>query len=239
MGDFKLALIINVFEGEEHLPKVLRIRPNVDYCIAVTQKVSYNGEYYDRGHEVASREKLIDKIVEFVPQLHLKPRINERLKRNMGIQEAIKQGCTHFIECDSDEVYSPIQFETAKKHLYENDYDSSFCRHINYYYSNEYLMNPPLTFYVPFIHKLTKETIIGVDFHTIEMDETRRISPIGKMKVFDEKELIMHHYTLVRENIGRKLRNSSAQFKDVPSLVNDFNSFPKKVILCESVKKIV
>ena len=235
-----LALIINVFEGEEHLHKLLNIYPYIDVCIAVTQKVSYNGEYYDEGHNMAKGlYPLINKVVEFVPDLSLSPRQNETIKRNLGIKTALELGATYFLDCDSDEVFEPKQFQKAKKNVIEGGYDSSACHFRTYYYSKDYVVDPPEIHYVPFIHRLTPQTMTGSTFYPVSyVDETRKISPANNIYVFEREELEMHHYSLVRENMGLKLRNSSAQLKDVPKLLRDFNSFPKKLIFHEGVKRI-
>jgi hypothetical protein len=79
---------------------------------------------------------------------------------------------------------------------------------------------------------LTEFTVIGKKKfhrkHKLPVDPTRAIFPIGKSLTFAESELVMHHYSFVRKDISRKLRNSSAREDhdfDIEELVRTFHMF--------------
>src|SRR5688572_26707671 len=108
----KISAIYNVFDGEEHLPHSMKtIFDHVDLVILVWQNLSNWGETHEPLLQFMTPEdfagfdynKII--MVKFDPILHMGPMMNERAKRNMGIEIARDKGCTHFFHIDCDEYY--------------------------------------------------------------------------------------------------------------------------------------
>ena len=56
-------------------------------------------------------DHLIDNIVDIKLNLSLEPRVQETEKRNLLIQDAEDNGCSHVIVIDSDEYYTKKSFE--------------------------------------------------------------------------------------------------------------------------------
>lgn len=224
VSEMKLAVIVSLFDGEELLKGALsQIRNHVDTVIVIWQKVSNWGEKYPEVTKTVNalkREGLIDFAQQYRPNFMHSPRENELEKRKIGLQMARSQNCTHFVFIDSDEYYDAVQFENAKDKIEKERYDSSFCRLYGYYREPIYRLEPIEGIFVPFIHKLTSHTVLwkkkhhrSHDAQKIPVDPTRATYPIGKSIIFDTEDIVMHHYTLVRKDMGRKLRNSSAKLE--------------------------
>lgn len=64
-------------------------------------------------YRLRDEDKLIDRIVDVELDMKKEPRVQETDKRNILIQDAQDNGCTHCIVIDSDEYYTKKAFETA------------------------------------------------------------------------------------------------------------------------------
>lgn len=234
----KLAIVVNVFDGEELLEgALLCVRNFAHQIIAVWQTRSNNGEKYLGGKREILRLKkkgLVDIDIEFFPNLEKTARANELRKRQIGLDIA-REHNTHFLSMDTDEYYEREQFARAVG--IAKNYDSTFCHLYTYYKEPIYQLTPPETYLVPFIHKITDKTSLG-EKHCYHVDPTRAVSPLGVHYVFSFEEIAMHHFSFVRKDIGRKLRNSSAKnddVRDIEQLVSQFKNFdPEKrnMIVC-------
>jgi len=207
MSGIKIIAIYNVWDGEEHLEKSVKsLEKYVDDFIGVVQFQSNKGEYYDNGVKVA--DKLM-KCIEFKPNLGIPAIQNEINKRKLGLDYARK--FTHFIFSDCDEVWKgiePRKYNTASK--------------IYTYYKHENLTTGLDSYYVPAICPLPSDNGFAY-FHAWKAkgfycDPTRAckgnvIEQVGEM----------HHYSWVRNDIGRKMRNSSANLTN-NQLLQDYNN---------------
>ena len=226
----KLAAIYNVWDGEELLEGSIRqIREYVEEVIVVYQLISNYGEKYPKS--ILEVQKLfalniIDIVEGFTPHLEWSGARNETLKRAIGLQAARLSGCTHFLFMDCDEYYDPEQFAAAKRKIEDECLDSSACRLATYYKTPCHRIAPPEEYYAPFIHKIYPDTVNGMMAYPVYADPTRRVSPHHKFHAFTPDELLMHHFSYVRKDIGRKLRNSSAKgnFGDIEKLCTNFTS---------------
>ena len=200
----KLAALFNVWDGDELLPLSIElIYPFVDNIIILMQEVSNYGEKYSPSLDFT---KNLDKImiVDFTPTNERASR-NETIKRQIGIEEAHRLGCTHFFSIDCDEMY--FDFEELKKEYIEKGHEGSFCEMFTYYKLPSLRFENKDNYFVPFIHKLNKNTLTGFKKYPVYVDPTRGIN--CKDVILLSKP--MHHYSWVRKNIERKLRNSSAR----------------------------
>lgn len=210
----KLAAIYNCFDGEELLPGSIRqIQGEVDELIIVYQYESNSGEWY---HELATTLVALKATYpeatfrEYHPDLTISPQHNELKKRTVGLEMARDMGCTHFLMMDNDEYYDTGDFAKARQQIAYEAYDTTACRLFTYYQQPTYRLEPMEGYYVPFICRLKPETRLGFEFPVLA-DPTRRVQPAGKFYAFEPTELVMHHYSYVRNDLGRKLRNSSAR----------------------------
>ncbi len=100
----------SVFDGEELLESsLMSIRDETDYINVVYQRTSWYGNpCSDTLLDVLNACKannLIDELIEYVPDLSKSARTQEREKRNVGLQHAIRAGCNFFMTMDCDEFY--------------------------------------------------------------------------------------------------------------------------------------
>lgn len=206
----KLAAIYNVWDGEEHLQEsISAIREHVDVVICVVQTTSNHGNRYDGGYLKCKELKqnwYIDDIIVGEPVSGIIPSSNETIKRNIGLDEARNQGCTHFISMDCDEIYDNGEFWGSKMAINSNNYASTVVKLKTYFGTKEYQLTPDENYYVPFICKLNKNTKVGSFDNGFYCDPTRKPNN-GKAELVN---CIMHHYSWVRDDIGRKIDNSSA-----------------------------
>lgn len=209
----RLAAIYNLWDGLEWLDRSMRsVEGSVDQFILVWQSESNFGEHYDNEKEIKRLARRYEAIeIFYEPVLELQGTRNEIRKRSTGLKEARDLDCTHFLFMDSDELYDPYQFAGAKEHIILNDYDGSVCRLYTYYKKETWKLKPLEDYYVPFIHKIKPKMEIGQVRYPYKADPTRKVGGVEKMREFKREELMMHHYSWVRDDIGRKLRNSSAR----------------------------
>lgn len=216
----KLAAIYNAWDGDEILPySIEQIRPHVDFIIIVYQTVSNFGESY-----VPTLPERGTINLHYQPDLTKSGTFNETRKRNLGLDIARNEGCTHFISMDCDELYDGLVFKAWRDRV--GDYDGSACKMLTYYKHPDIRLSPLEQYYVPFISRIYPDTRLGSAGYPVLADPTRTISTSKNFYIIDEP--IMHHFSWVRADIGRKLRNSSAsgRWRDkIPSMVEQFEQF--------------
>lgn len=150
------------------------------------------------------------------PDLDLPPVQNERNKRNYGLQKAKELGYTHFLMMDADEFYEPEPFLKEKERFLNPDLLGLVCG-LKCYFRTPTLTIPDKTL-VPFIHKLTPE--LKFEWNTrypfafegvkreIRIDPTRQLNINSGVEWSD---ITMHHYSWIRKDIRKKIRNSTAR----------------------------
>ena len=219
----KLAAIYNVWDGEELLMGSIDcIKNHVDVIVIVYQTISNFGEVYNPLKDIEFSK--IGGTVEVVTTSFYTPTVfggrhNETAKRNQGMAMAQQLGCTHFINMDCDEYY--VDFGAAKEEYIRSGSNGSVCRLFTYFKRPTWRCDKEDGYYVPFIHKFMPGTVTGAREYPFYVDPTRRIN---------EKDVVllteyMHHFSWVRADIGRKIRNGS--HKDniaAGTLVTTYNS---------------
>lgn len=209
----KLAAIYNVFDGEELLAgSVQLIRPEVAFLIAIVQLKSNRGEVYEGGvHECArlNGSGLIDIVSHFTPDLQQPARVNEARKRQKGVQIANQLGATHFLHLDCDEYYDPLPFRRAKTLVLEQAYEGTVCRLKTYFGACNLQLRGFDVYHVPFIHRLLPSTNCGFCAYPFTVDPTRSVNS-SQVAEMPPEVIFMHHFSWVRRDIGRKIRNSSS-----------------------------
>lgn len=239
----KLLAIYNVFDGEELLKGSLRqIRDHVDGIIAVVQSISNYGEMYEGGVNECRRlykEKLIDHIHYYHPNIALGGTKNETNKRQIGLEYGKENGYDHFIHMDCDEYYDSEQFLEAKKIFMVNNFEGSVCNLQTYFKEPTLTLDGLDNYYVPFIHKLRKSTVTGVRGYPFYCDPTRTINA-KKIKAFSPTVIVMHHYSFVRNDINRKLNNSSARLlAKNKGVLEDYYSAKEGMYIAQYQKKLI
>lgn len=246
MKKSKLIAIYNVFDGEELLPySVKQIKPHVDGIICAYQNKSNRGEDYSPSFQ----HSLFDYVIQYEPNLTITASANEKRKRNFALSSAkqLFPDITHFIFLDCDEIYTSSEFKEAKEEVISLGVDASFCNMLTYYRKPTLHLHPPESYFVPFICKYyTWQTLGKNDWlwnKGIISDPTRTPISVATYRLMTLK---MHHFSFVRSDIARKLRNSSSDIyaKNWKSLGQEYESgkiihFKNHILLeCENLFNI-
>lgn len=242
----KLGVAYNLFDGYELLPySVNSIRAHTDYICVVYQTLSNYGNSIDDGLVGTLLELklqgLIDEFVPYNPNVSKKASVNEVAKRNIGKAMCKKVGCTHFMTMDTDELYISWQFKKAKDLIFWEDCNASACQMITYYKSGNYVLDPPESYFVPFIYRLDNREFAEYTSWPVLADPTRKLKS-DKVYIFKREQIQMHHFSYVRKNIRTKLYNSSAYVNYEQRAENiakyfDRWEYPEKALLGGSKEK--
>ncbi len=208
----RLIALYSVFDGEELLEgSVRQIRPFVDFVLCAVQTESFTGERYSGGVEKAvelKREGLVDGVATFTPRVGERPQINELKKRFGAMQLGYKAGFTHFFHIDCDEYFVPEEFEAAKAHVERVDAEGTLLYSQAYFKRPDWELDNVDRIFVPFIHKYRPGLqCCGSNFPYL-CDPTRTVE-VENPVVLPREMILHHHYSWVRSDIGRKVRNSS------------------------------
>lgn len=208
----KLAAIFSVWGDWDILEHSFKnINDLVDGVIIIYSTKSNYGELC----EVPEywKDKVYSK--EFIPDLHLPASQNERNKRNFGLRIAEMCDFTHFIQMDSDEIYEPGPFLKEKQRFIDNQNLAGLVCASQVYFKTPELTIGLDTTRVTFIHKITP----GLQFEntnkypfSYEGDQAR-IDPTRRLNITKGVEwspIIMHHFSYIRSDLKKKIRNSTA-----------------------------
>ena len=201
----KLAAIYNTWDGVELLRgSMLCLKDHVDLFIIVWQDISNFGEAYSPvpDMDLSGFSNVI--LQRYDPKVGA-GFFNEKAKRNLGLDIARREGCTHFLHIDCDEYYE--DFGKAKELYIQSGKRGSVCKLYTYFRLPTLRFDTPDGYFVPFIHELRPETQAGLRHYPFYVDPTRRINETEVI----ELPVFMHHFSWVRKDIERKCRNSSAK----------------------------
>ena len=163
----------------------------------------------------------------FIPNLYLNTKENERIKHNNMIQQ-LKQHAktevyTHFIMTACDHFYDLDQLNWAKNYHASHDVDLSLTMMRTYYKHDNWYLDPMEYYYMPFIHKLHPETEISKTVkYPVRVDPSVMVNTSKNYRIFTPDECLLHHYSMVRKDIERKLRNAAASIRWTPQQVETF-----------------
>jgi hypothetical protein len=222
----KLAAIYNVWDGTELLEySINSVKNHVDLIIIVWQKISNQGEEYNPHHEILKVSTNITHMRLFHPELNKTGMENETEKRNIGLDIARSHNCTHFFHIDTDECYKDfgkLKADYFRKEELKPTTDGSVLRILTYFKKPIWSLEESDNYLVPFIHKLKPEITTGIhNTYPHYVDPTRRINASDVFQING----YMHHYSWVRKDIERKIRNSSAKQNIQRSkLLSDYNN---------------
>lgn len=205
----KLACIINLWDGEEHLKQAMSyVKDHVEEFIIIFQAQSNFGEYYDPFPNIAPFLGKMGRVYvqEYEPSFVGNENDgfeNELAKREIGRSVALKHGCSHYFFMDADEFYP--DFEKMKAEYIDRGLDGSVCGIETYVGKPEYKVTPPMKFHVPFITPV-KYQLGGRQYYRCDRTRTARCISVDKIE-----SGVMHHLSWIRNDLERKIRNSSAR----------------------------
>ena len=228
----KLAGLYTVWNALELLEgSIEQIYSETDVIILGWQSVSHHGE---RSTEVEGFVNKLKKKYKKIVLFEFKPRggntkAEERRKINQMIRVAQNQGCTHFFMSATDHYYVPEQFKKAKEQ--SKQYDVTASKMYTYFKKPEWRLEKIEGYYMPFICKLRVSQTYSADTNgkwNVLVDPALCILPNDSFYEFKEDELMLHHYSYVRENVTNKLQNAAARrnFQNkIPEIIKRFEEF--------------
>ncbi len=200
----KLAAIYNVWDGVEMLRRSIDcLVKEVDIFIIVYQEQSNFGEIYNPLPDM-NLEGINCILIKYNPPCFAGFQ-NEIAKRNIGLDKARELGCSHFLHIDTDEMYK--DFSEAKQLFIKSGAKGSVCKLYTYFRWPTLRFETEDGYFVPFIHELSLETRAGISKYPYYVDPTRKINCENVVLL----DIFMHHFSWVRIDILRKIRNSSAK----------------------------
>jgi len=213
----KLGIFYTVFNGIELLKKSLeQIYNEVDEVLIVWQSTSNRG-CIDKGvyNKIIAELKIYAPtfkihLQEFVPNLTIDTKTNELNKHNLALKKLKEYGCTHFVASAVDHFYKESEFKTAK--AIAKRFDLTLTSMFTYYKYPTWQITPIEDYYMPFICKLSQATQYqkggwGLPY---KVDPSLRINTYQKTYLFSESEIMMHHFSMIRNDIENKFNNAAA-----------------------------
>lgn len=232
----KIAACYTVFNGEELLQSSMQqIDGAVDLFVICYQEISNKGNKNVNLMAVLNALKAQKPIIfiEFQPNFGVNTKENERIKHQLMLETARKNGSSHVLLAACDHFYDKNQFKNAVIRSIFDDFDVTFTSMFTYYKHPEWQLTPKEDYYMPFIIKLHPSTkITRMKNYPYRVDPSVQVNTIGKTGLFDEKECILHHYSMIRENLGMKLNNAAASIRwnpeDIGRFTNEFLNYDIK-----------
>lgn len=221
----KLAACYTVFDGTELLEASMRvIAQHVDFFVLSFQMISNKGEHMaapDRQIMLHFMDGILMKdkpvfCIEYLTDFTVNAKENERRKHTQMIEHARARGATHFLMSACDHFYREVDFGECKHLVEYNDYDATFTAMYTYYKKPTWQITPIEDYYMPFICKLHPETKIQrVPNFPLLVDPSVQMNTLGKWLLFQENEIMLHHYSMIRRDINGKFRNAASPWKPI------------------------
>ena len=221
----KLAAAYTVWNGLELIwGSIEAIQDQVDEIIICWQEHSNKGE---RSEELLKFVEHLEftnfHLVEFTPDLNLNTKQNEMAKHNLIINAARDLGCSHFFLSACDHYYEPHEFSDAKFKIEHQNIDVSFTKMYTYYKEPTWRMDPPEDYYMPFICRIYPDTVMArVPGYPVKVDPSIQITPLRRYYKFEQREIMMHHYSMIRKDIENKFRNAAASIRWKPQQIQRY-----------------
>lgn len=239
----KLCAIYNVWDDWDMLEySMINIQKSVDGVIVVDSKKSNYGE------EITSARYSFSGVVTVVMREPQYPNAmqSETDKRNFGLQKARELGYTHFITMDADEFYHPEDVSRGKRMFHDDPDLKGIVVSSHVYFKSPTLTIGLDTTRVPFIHKITpdlkhefnrKYPFAWEGIRDIKIDPTRSLNINDGVKFLPE--MVMHHYSWIRKDYEKKIRNSSARANLEKSTIREDLRVAKAGELCKFYNKVL
>lgn len=217
----RLALLYTIFNGTELLkPSIQALEKHVDGVMLCYQEISNKGNVIDpvdmdniiKGQTyLDTRTSLHADVIRFTPEPKEDDKVIERNKHNAMIRWAVDNGYTHALMMATDHFYEEAQFVAAKDRVEELDVDVTFTKMFTYYKYPTWQLVPIEDYLCTFIVKLSEDIHIAERQYpaAYHVDPSVRLSPADKFHTFQENQIMMHHYSMVRNDISNKLNNAA------------------------------
>lgn len=205
----RIAALYTVWSDWDLLTESVRVMsPLVDGVVIVGSRLSNYGEFSEIPDWAYWKTVFV-----YEPDPSKQPSVNERAKRNYGLNKVKELGYTHFIMLDADEMYEPVAFLREKERFLDAKLVGLVCSS-QVYFKYPTLTVPDIT-RVTFIHKLTdrlcfeRNTNMPFAYEKGKcfIDPTRQVNAVSGIKW---SGIITHHFSYIRKDLKKKVRNSTA-----------------------------
>jgi hypothetical protein len=203
----KLVVCITVFDGLELLaPCIENYRKFVDDVVIC---------YQTRSNTWRTDPTIIDSVtqfedchlIRFQPVREKMIKDNEMTKHDMMVNYAKGIGATHFIISAVDHFYNVDDVKNVREDA--QAYDVTFTEVHTYYKNPTWQVDPMVPWKMPFICKMNANTHIKkVASYPLFVDPACKIAPLGKWKLYEDDEIVLHNYSNVRVNFAEKIKNA-------------------------------
>jgi len=241
----RLVAIYNVWDDWDLLShSVKNISKSVDHVIVVYSDKSNYGE--------PSSELPLNIVVpDNVSIIPFEPIGNSQMemetsKRNHGLHVARLRGYTHFLMMDADEFYHADDVSRGKEMFRKNPELKGIVVSSQVYFGSPELTIGLDTTRVPFIHKITRDLQHSFNRkYPFAWEGLReiRIDPTRSLNITDGVEfvpdIIMHHYSWVRKDYEKKIRNSTARANIEKSSIRQDLLLAKEGYYCNFYGKVL
>ena len=233
----KLTALYTLFNGTDQLTRSLKeIIPLVDDVIFGVQDISNTGysiEPVDSDMILRAQSIYSAKIVKYNTDASLNPKENERRKLQLMINTARERGATHFVLLAGDHIYKCEEFKAAKDYLtLYPSIDVSLTKMYTYFKHPTWRLQPIEEYYMPFICRIYPDTVVTAsNNYPVVVDPSVRIEPAHKFYQFKESEIMLHHFSMVRNDIGSKFRNAAAAQNwphKITQFIDEYNHYDIK-----------
>lgn len=144
--------------------------------------------------------------LQYLPNPGICSKENERLKYQQIIDYAIAKGYTHLLIMAEDHFYEWADFVHAVTLIKKYGYTRTATKMFTYYKSPNYQITPIEDYFCPFICQIEKNTKVTRNPVNIHTDPSLRLEG-GNYK---ELPIMLHHYSMVRNDIELKLMTAAA-----------------------------
>lgn len=244
----KLAACYSFFNSGELLHNSIKqILDQVDVVIVCWQEFSNVGNQMSEADftylEIVSTIDKV-KLLQYIPDTNLNPKENERIKLQQRINLARELGCTHYFGSACDHYYKRQEFVYAKAECIVHDFDVTLTHMYTYYKKPTYQLTPIEDYCCPFICKIYPDTkVVQANHYPATVDPSVRISPANSFHTFTQDEIMLHHFSMVRDDIENKFRNAAAAQnwpQKIPAFVEEYkNAKPGSEISYFKGRKII
>jgi hypothetical protein len=223
----KLAMCYTVYNGLELLMKSVQAHYNlVDEIIICYQTISNKGNVNNEVEDFVKYRfggKSKVHIIKFRPDFAYNTKANERRKHNMMLDKAREIGCSHIVLSATDHFYKVQDFLDAKAFVIAFDYDVTFTDMYTYYKKPEWQLTPIENYAMPFIIKLHPDTKIEYNKNfPVHVDPSVQVNTYKTWHKFPEDFCMLHHYSMIREDIRDKFNNAAASIRWKPGMIDIF-----------------
>lgn len=230
----RLAACYTVFNGLELLKHSIRsINDHVDDIVICWQSISNKGNKSDEVREFI--ENMMNEFnpkytfKKFTPNINLSTKENEIIKHQMMIDAAKELNCTHFHLTATDHYYIPDEYARAKEIIEKNDYDCTVTNMYTYYKYPTWQLIPIEDYKAPFINKLYPNTRMSTGAFGAYVDPSVKVNTCKRFHCFSEQDIMLHHYSMVRDDVEDKFKNAAASIGWKPGtverLLKEYNNY--------------